>query len=191
MHDTFGCAARDASRHRDRRRPRSERAAVDDSDAGNGCLQVIPGTHSGSIRAQGTSPDRTADRGRRTLPGGPDRGRVSQSSDASPPAIAAGFASSRGYPTVTLWEFLNGDRSTMLFGRLASGSQAASANIRSQHYGGQSRATRASCAGHLPRCRRRSTASRCTPPAPHPGLRQQRSPGSPEPWHTGDRPVTP
>jgi ectoine hydroxylase-related dioxygenase (phytanoyl-CoA dioxygenase family) len=34
--------------------------AVDDSDVGNGCLQVIPGTHSGGIRAHGRSPDPTA-----------------------------------------------------------------------------------------------------------------------------------
>ncbi len=34
--------------------------AVDDSDAGNGCLQVIPGTHTGGIRAHGKSPDATA-----------------------------------------------------------------------------------------------------------------------------------
>jgi non-heme Fe2+,alpha-ketoglutarate-dependent halogenase len=34
--------------------------AVDDSDEGNGCLQVIPGTHTGGIRAHGTSPDPTA-----------------------------------------------------------------------------------------------------------------------------------
>jgi non-heme Fe2+,alpha-ketoglutarate-dependent halogenase len=31
--------------------------AVDDSDVGNGCLQVIPGTHRGGIRGHGTSPD--------------------------------------------------------------------------------------------------------------------------------------
>jgi len=63
----------------------------------------------GFFRAPGYA-DRTADRGRRTLPGGHDSGRASRPRDSSPLAIAAGFASSWRYPTVTMWEFLHGDR---------------------------------------------------------------------------------